>query len=131
LESWGCEYLDFLNVQEFKQEKYKPSFIEIPVSLISKMLDQHTFSNMKINDAKYIEQLKTDIVKNGLLQPGQITVGTNGATLSDGNHRFAACQELNYHTFPVKLFKSNNPIKMGGIKSGEFIMELLGILNDT
>ena len=101
----------------------------MPTDLISKMLDQHAFLNMRVNDAKYIQQLKIDIAKNGLSQPGQITIGTNGCTLSDGNHRFAACQELNYKTFPVKVFKSNNPVKMGGIKNGEFIMELLGILN--
>jgi hypothetical protein len=127
LENWGCEYLDIFNIQEFKQ-KTKPSFIEIPTDLISKMLDKHTYENMRINDAKYIQQLQIDIAKNGLLYPGQITVGTNGATLSDGNHRFAACQGLDYGTFPVKVFKSNNPVKVGGIKNGDFIMELLELI---
>lgn len=95
------------------------------MAIIDKMIDKHIHLKTRINDAVYIAQLREDIARNGLIKPGQITIGTNGVALSDGNHRYCACLDLGYQTFRVNIIRSNNPVKLGGIKNGDLIIELL------
>lgn len=124
MESWGCEYLDLEDHENFTS-KSKKEYLEIPMNIMARIIDKNVHEMTKKKDGQYIANLREDILKNGLKNPAEITIGPNAIILTDGNHRYCACLELQYETFPVKIKVSDQKLKLAGLKATEIIKELL------
>ena len=81
MESWGCEFLELETPSDFAIESKKVYYL--PISLVDLMVDEIEISNILRKDRDYIEQLKYEIRKYGLLQPGLVLLATNGVILKE------------------------------------------------
>ena len=128
LESWGCEYLELENNKEFVQYKHKKDYVDIPMSIMAKIVDKSVNTETRRKDGEYIAQLRENIATNGMKNPAEITIGPNSVILTDGNHRYCACLDLGYETFRVRIKTSDQKLKLNGIKVSDIVLELLELL---
>ena len=124
-DNFGCEFLDIESYKPFINNIIENDYIYIDINLINKMVDIEYQENIRRFANEKISNLKDDISKNGLKLPGTIVADSIRVKLQDGNHRFAACKDLGFKTFPVNIEFSERQIKSGGINYQDFIQELL------
>lgn len=123
MESWGCEFLELETPSDFAIESKKVYYL--PISLVDLMVDEIEISNILRKDRDYIEQLKYEIRKYGLLQPGLVLLATNGVILKDGNHRYCALKEIGYKKYPVNIRVSDARLKVRAGYYPEVLLEIL------
>lgn len=113
MDFWGCEFLELESYSEFKNKELDETKLYFPIDFLLDIADQRYLQNIVRKDAGYIENLKIDINKNGLLKDLKVTLGTNGLMLGDGHHRLCALRDIGYTYAPAEIKLSNNNLKVG------------------
>lgn len=113
MDVWGCEFLDLESYSEFKNKEPNEDKLYFPIDFLFDIADQRYLKNILRKDSKYIEELKVDINKNGLLKDLKVTLGTNGLMLGDGHHRLCALGDIGYAYAPAEVKLSKNNLKVG------------------
>lgn len=111
--NWGGEFFDD-GAYGQTTESFRLEGIYIPIGLMLEIAESRLVAKAR-SDTGFIELLLS-IQGVGLQEPG--TCYSDGINLrfQDGYHRLAACVDLGYTTFPVRLLHSDSRIRANSIQ---------------
>lgn len=101
--------IDNFNRNKKSGEPYYRSMELVPIEVLKKYREYNRTKNPLLSKEKY-EELKTDIMENGIKDIAIIMYGTetDTAILGEGNHRLAIAEELGIKAIPVRVYRQRN-----------------------
>lgn len=97
------------NHEDAGHRSYYNSMELVPIKVLKKYREYDRVKEPKMSREKY-EELKADIIENGIQDISVIQYGTktDTAILGEGNHRLAIAEELGIEAIPVRVWRQEN-----------------------
>jgi diguanylate cyclase (GGDEF)-like protein len=100
------------------QQETGSSYVHLPVAELLTMADPNVpIAKLRIEDRAYLDNLKAQIARDGILKPIELITTSDGRLMiDDGMHRLAAAEELGLDEIPI-VIKNSDSIDQGALFS--------------